>query len=157
MQFTITPVNSFEVLFYPFRLKTWKMSIAAPELLAWILGCAIRKSQMENYRFHSNCISVKIIRAMICIALFKNIFFQRIAFEHLALNLREKSIVNWNFHKELSKTFVITALNLSTRDSILLCPTLVARRKPSFFKQLGNLKNGSSALCASVVCLITEA
>ena len=54
MQLIITPVYYFETFFYPFRLKTWKMSIAAPELLAWIefFGCAIRKSQMENYRFH---------------------------------------------------------------------------------------------------------
>ena len=59
VQFIITPVNSFEALFYPFRLKTRKMSIAAPgHLNSWLcyqkiiggkLAFSFKLYQCENY------------------------------------------------------------------------------------------------------------
>ena len=55
----ITPVNSFEALFYPFRLKTRKMSIAAAgRLNSWLcyqeiiggkLVFSFKLYQRENY------------------------------------------------------------------------------------------------------------
>ena len=60
MQFIITPGNSFEALFYRFRLKTWKMSIAAwaLKLNSWLcyqkisdekLAFSFKLYQRENY------------------------------------------------------------------------------------------------------------
>ena len=58
-QFIITPVNSFEALFYPFRLKTRKMSNAAPgrlnsrlcyqKIIGGKLAFSFKLYQRENY------------------------------------------------------------------------------------------------------------
>ena len=81
----ITPVNSFEALFYPFRLKTRKMSIAAAgRLNSWLcyqeiiggkLVFSFKLYQRENYS-----------RYDMYRTLYEYFFFQRIAFEHLAFN-----------------------------------------------------------------------
>ena len=59
VQFIITPVNSFEALFYPFRLKTRKMSNAAPgrlnsrlcyqKIIGGKLAFSFKLYQRENY------------------------------------------------------------------------------------------------------------